>query len=131
MAFQGAVGEPKHSAVVQTDSSLHSTVDDTALLTFTHTHTHMHTNTPALSTDSLFPPAQEFILLGVIAVSASFEALLMNLKRGHAGIDGWELCVCVCAAGKGSNVGSYYGIMQAKHLYFTVKSDIILMMKMI
>ena len=39
---------------------------------------------------------EEFILLGVIAVSASFEALLMNLKRGHAGIDGRELCVCLC-----------------------------------
>lgn len=67
---------------------------------------------------------QEFILLGVIAVSASFEALLMNLKRGHAGIDGWELYVCVRAAEKGSDVGSYYEITQAKHLCSTIKSDI-------
>ena len=35
-----------------------------------------------------YSTAQGFILLWVIAVSASFEVLLMNLKRGHTGIDG-------------------------------------------
>ena len=125
MAFQGTVGEPKHSAVVQTDSSLHSAVDDTALLQFTHISAYTYTQK---YTGSLYPLVQEFILLGVIAVSASSEALLMNLKRGHAGIDVWELCVClcVCCEKEGNDVGSYYEISQAKHLCFTEQSDIIL-----
>lgn len=36
------------------------------------------------------------------------------------------MCVCVCPAGKGSDVGNYYEIAQAKHLCFTIKLDIIL-----
>lgn len=36
------------------------------------------------------------------------------------------VCVCVCAAGKGRDVRSYYEIMQAKQLCFTIKYEIIL-----
>lgn len=36
------------------------------------------------------------------------------------------LCVCVCAAGKGSDVQSYYELPQAKHLCNLIKSVIVL-----